>query len=314
MCQYFHAPDVSFEQLHQAAEDVVRREAHADMLVCYGLSLCHFVFSLLPDIPRLQFLGMNPLQSAPKSLAGMLLLDLARRAQQRELIFCTSDVTWALLEYHVGPAASYVDSVTLFRDQLLDWALKVQWQLNRRVLLASSFLMQLSAVYLAMRTVLRQMAHIEVFEHTHDKFWVFAQQEHVDIVLSHTCAIYIPEHPYKNYFNDLYAMLLPLFVPSLDFLANIWLQLLNLDEEGVYDGWFDRTIPRVLLRQGADDDDLAPFDLSSNGLQKVRRWTASADYFHFPGVMTFNGLADLQRGSSAFCSHKRPAAMQPVMS
>ncbi|CAE7369592.1 DIP13 [Symbiodinium natans] len=295
LCEYFHEPDVSFEQLYEIADDIVRREGSADMIVCYNVPLCYMLFNLLPSIPRLQFLGMNPCHGVPASLSGAVQLDLVRRAGQGDLIFCTSEVTWALLDYHIGKVASKVLTITLFRSQLLNWAVQIPWQLSRRVLLASSFIMQSSAVYLAMRAVLRQMASFEFFEHTHNTFWSFNELEHVETVLSHCCAVYFPEHPYKNYFNDLYSMLLPLFTPSLNFLAHIWLHVSSLDTEEVYDGWFDRAIPRTRLRVGASDDGLAPFNLSSNGMQKIIKWTASADYFHFPGVIMFNGLADLQR-------------------
>eukprot|EP00439_Symbiodinium_sp_Y106_P024274 s5793_g2.t4 len=293
LCEYFHSSDVSFQQFYEVADDVVHRTGNSDMLVCYGLAFCHFMFSLSPKLPRLQFLGMNPLQSAPASLSGMLLLDLARRADQGDAIFCTSTVTWNLLAYHLGPAASQVASLTLFRATLTSDALKASWELNRKVLLASSFLMQVSAVYLAMRSALLQVSGFEFVEQTHNTPWSFATFEDVQNMLDHFCAIYFPEHPYKNYFNDMYAMLLPIFTPTLEFLAHIWQQLHDMEESGVYDGWFSRAIPRIRLRPADDDDPLPPFDLGSNGLQKVLKWTAAADYFHFPGVMTFNGLADL---------------------
>ena len=299
LCEMFHAPDdVGFEQLMEVAQDVVSKEARPDMLICYEMFMCHFFVNLLPRVPRMQFLGMNPLHGAPPNLAGVMLLDLARRAEQRELIFCTSGVTHALLEYHVGQVAANVASMTLFRAQLLEWALAAPWHVNKKVLVASSFLMQLSTVYLAMRTVMRQMPHNEFSEHRHDQFWTLSEPEHVEHMLTYSSAVYIPEHPYKNYFNDLYAMLLPLFLPTLDFLARIWLQLTSLDDDEVYDGWFDRTIPRVRIGGRADEDSLPPFDLRTDGLQKVRKWAASADYFHFPGIMTFNGMADLQRTSA----------------
>ncbi|CAE7586742.1 DIP13 [Symbiodinium sp. KB8] len=293
LCEYFHSTNVTFQQFYEVADDVAHRMGNSDLLVCYGLTFCHFMFSLLPKLPRLQFLGMNPLQSAPASLSGMLLLDLARRADQGDAIFCTSMVTWNLLAYHLGPAASQVASLTLFRATLTSDALKATWELNRKVLLASSFLMQVSAVYLAMRSALMQVSGFEFVEQTHNTPWSFASFEDVQEMLDHFCAVYFPEHPYKNYFNDMYAMLLPIFTPTLDFLAHIWQQLHDMEESGVYDGWFSRAIPRVRLRLKAEDDPLPPFDLGSNGLQKVLKWTAAADYFHFPGVMTFNGLADL---------------------
>lgn len=76
----------------------------------------------------------------------------------------------------------------------------------------------------------------------------------------------------------------------------------SLEKHGCYDGWFDRAIPRSRLTNSMPSYE--PFDLSQNGEMKVRRevslhqrvarrWIEAADYFHFPGVMTFNSIADL---------------------
>eukprot|EP00435_Cladocopium_sp_Y103_P051898 s835_g16.t1 len=82
-CEHFHNPDeVSLQTWLDIAADVARREAHASFLMCFGLALCHFWFSLVSGTPRAQLLCMNPLQGTPKHLAGLMLLDLRRRVME----------------------------------------------------------------------------------------------------------------------------------------------------------------------------------------------------------------------------------------
>merc|ERR1712187_255901 len=100
---------------------------------------------------------------------------------------------------------------------------------------------------------------------------------------------------YKNLFNDFYALGLPMFVPSLGFIAQLWpiLQHSQRPNES-YDGWFDRKIARIRLDSEARHvPEPEPFDLDVDGTAKVLHWMRLADYFHFPGVQKFVGLAQL---------------------
>ena len=164
---------------------------------------------------------------------------------------------------------------------------------------------QMSSVYLAFRTAVQQSFHsgnlYELLEHRHDVFWTLQSEGDVANFLQHAFTIYVPEHPYKNYFNDLYAMRLPIFTPSIEFLSRLWPEVKSLDTLSCYDGWFDRTVPRTRLLLSADLDVTReaklqvpePFDLSNDGFRKARTWLDSSDYFHFPGVMHFKSIPDL---------------------
>ena len=162
---------------------------------------------------------------------------------------------------------------------------------------------QLSTVYLAFRMALQLYLEsenlYEVVEHRHDVFWTLQGEADAVGFFQHAFTVYIPEHPYKNYFNDLYAMRLPIFTPSIHFLARFWPEVQSLDSAGTYDGWFDRTLPRTRLMLSGTEAEvpelLEPFDLSSDGYNKARLWLEPADYFHFPGLMHFNSIADLHR-------------------
>ena len=161
---------------------------------------------------------------------------------------------------------------------------------------------QLSTVYLAFRMALQLYLEsenlYEVVEHRHDVFWTLQGEADAVGFLQHAFTVYIPEHPYKNYFNDLYAMRLPIFTPSIHFLARFWPEVQSLDSAGTYHGWFDRTLPRTRLMLSTVTEVpelLEPFDLSSDGYNKARLWLEPADYFHFPGLMHFNSIADLHR-------------------
>ena len=165
----------------------------------------------------------------------------------------------------------------------------------------------MSSVYLAFRMAVQQSFQAgnlyEVLEHRHDVFWTLGSEGDVANFLQHAFTIYVPEHPYKNYFNDLYAMRLPIFTPSIEFLSRLWPEVKSLDTLSSYDGWFDRTIPRMRLLLSADLDAVTPeaklqelpdpFDLSNDGFRKARTWLDSSDYFHFPGVMHFRSIPDL---------------------
>lgn len=79
-CDYFHKPDdIPLKLWLDTAEDVAQRERKASLLICFGLAFCHFWFSLMGGIPRLQLLCMNPLQGTPRDFAALMLLDLRRR-------------------------------------------------------------------------------------------------------------------------------------------------------------------------------------------------------------------------------------------
>ena len=157
-------------------------------------------------------------------------------------------------------------------------------------------------MYLAFRMALQLHLELEnlyeVVEHRHDVFWTLQSEADAAGFLQHAFTVYIPEHPYKNYFNDLYAMRLPIFAPSIHFLARFWPEVQSLDSAGCYDGWFDRTLPRTRLllstrTEVTEVPEPEPFDLSSDGYNKARVWLEPADFFHFPGLMHFNSIADL---------------------
>ena len=185
--------------------------------------------------------------------------------------------------------------------QLGDVFFKPENHKDHKVLVKSSWILvrQLSTVYLAFRMALQLYLEsenlYEVVEHRHDVFWTLQSEADAVGFFQHAFTVYIPEHPYKNYFNDLYAMRLPIFTPSIHFLARFWPEVQSLDSAGCYDGWFDRTLPRTrLLSTGPEVTEVPePFDLSSDGYNKARLWLEPADYFHFPGLMHFNSLADL---------------------
>ncbi|CAJ1428397.1 unnamed protein product [Effrenium voratum] len=298
-CEHFHNhEDLTFDTLHLMALDVVARERRPSLVMCFGLAPCHFLFELMPSVPRLQLLCMNPMQDVPSGLAGLMLLALRRRALQGELIFSTNPVTTALLAYHAGAeVAARVPVTTLFRQKLMEWTADIQHSESERktVLITSSFLMQLSSIYISFRLLLQSyLQHstfFEVVEHQHNQFWTLKSPSDTWGFLQHAFTIYIPEHPYKNYFNDLYAMRLPIYTPSIDFLATMWPLLKSMESSDCYDGWFERHISRTRL--GVELDLPEPFNLSEDGFNKVRTWMEPADYFHFPAVMTFKGAADL---------------------
>ena len=153
---------------------------------------------------------------------------------------------------------------------------------------------QLSTVYLAFRMALQLYLEsenlYEVVEHRHDVFWTLQGEADAVGFLQHAFTVYIPEHPYKNYFNDLYAMRLPIFTPSIHFLARFWPEVQSLDSAGTYDGWFDRTLPRTRLMLSTVTEVpelLEPFDLSSDGYNKARLWLEPADYFSFSRLDAF---------------------------
>eukprot|EP00913_Durusdinium_trenchii_P026437 g24803.t1 len=177
-----------------AVEDVARRERDmAQLVMCFGLALCHFFFALMLGIPRIQILCMNPLQGTPSPLAPLMLLDLRRR---------------------------------VFEDRL------------------------------ATSLQLLPVASLE----------------------------------------DLYAMRLPIYLPSIDFIARFWPEVRSLDTAQCYDGWFDRRLPRTRLTEPSAESESPlpePFDLSDGGYEKVRTWLAPADYFAFPGITIFQSLAQL---------------------
>ena len=82
-CDLFHHPDeVPAGTWLDIAHDVAVRESQASFLICFGLALCHFWFSLLIGTPRVQLLCMNPLQGVPQHLAVVMLLDLRRRVME----------------------------------------------------------------------------------------------------------------------------------------------------------------------------------------------------------------------------------------
>ena len=104
-------------------------------------------------------------------------------------------------------------------------------------------------------------------EHQHNQFWTLKSPSDTWGFLQHAFTIYIPEHPYKNYFNDLYAMRLPIYTPSIDFLATMWPLLKSMESSDCYDGWFERHISRTRL--GVELDLPEPFNLSEDGFNKA---------------------------------------------
>ncbi|CAK9111889.1 13 kDa deflagellation-inducible protein [Durusdinium trenchii] len=325
-CTLWHHPDEATPKAWlTAVEDVARRERDmAQLVMCFGLALCPGLRFDVLGIPRIQILCMNPLQGTPSPLAPLMLLDLRRRVfedRDNDQIFVTNGVTRALLGYHAGAdVAARVAVTTFFRKRLMDWSRAVPFGGASRsgvlddltVLLSSSFILQVhsdastvSSVYLAFRLALQELLNalgFEMAEHRQDVFWTLQSSGDVAAL-----TVYIPEHPYKNYFNDarrkyyswrndLYAMRLPIYLPSIDFIARFWPEVRSLDTAQCYDGWFDRRLPRTRLTEPSAESESPlpePFDLSDGGYEKVRTWLAPADYFAFPGITIFQSLAQL---------------------
>ncbi|CAE8611614.1 unnamed protein product, partial [Polarella glacialis] len=272
-CDMFHNPDTTFSDIYGLAADVVRKEPNPSAVLCFGVTICNVLFDLLnSNVLTLQLLCMNPLQGVPASLAGLALVRLKRRLADGEPIFATNQVTLGLLEYHMGQKVA-IPTLTFFRSRLCEMGSTAQWPVvnGPKIYLASSFLMQSSQMYWAFKRGIEEL--LPAWPLTEGYGWHLNSDEGVTGILEHTHSVYLPEHPYKNYFNDLYSLLVPMLLPSAPFLARIWVLLKpqdsDADDDQPYEGWFDSTIPRTRLNAQYRSDVPEPFDLRSDGEAKV---------------------------------------------
>lgn len=321
-CEWFHkAPHqdaaMMVGEVDAVARDIVEREPRLTAVVCMGLLLCHYVVARLQaHVPRFQLFCMNPLQGSPPAKAAHFLQALERRRASGEPIFTTNAVTSALLAYHLGlsaPAGAAASlgtpastvpppALTFFSRDVYQLAKRAPWSSNvGQLLFARNFLLLHDPTCVAFGEALQQ-----TWPHGLKQLatrWDFSDQSQVTELLKHRAVVYIPEHPYKNVFNDFYSAGLPVLVPDIRFLARLWPTLRHTDRQATYDGWFERSIARTRLRgvgradvQG--EDSLEPFDLDVNGAAKVQHWLRLADFYHFPGVLLFGGLAELLQRAS----------------
>ncbi|CAE8634005.1 unnamed protein product, partial [Polarella glacialis] len=250
-CNWFHgAPDQELggleSEIRSAASAIAAREPHLSGVTCLGLLFCHFLFEALPaSVLRLQFLCMNPLQGSHPALAERLLRSMAARAQTERTVFTTNAVTSALLAYHLGlpEAASPAPAMGLLPMALHKIAQAASWRADSpAVLLARNFLMLHNAEAVAFDSSLRAVWPGEVNDQP--TTWDMEDTEHVAWLLQHRAVVYLPEHFYKNVFNDFYAAGMPIFLPSLPLLGWLWPRLRQAERDATYDGWLDRRIPR----------------------------------------------------------------------
>eukprot|EP00928_Gymnodinium_smaydae_P009670 TRINITY_DN13619_c0_g4_i1.p1 TRINITY_DN13619_c0_g4~~TRINITY_DN13619_c0_g4_i1.p1 ORF type:complete len:603 (+),score=93.11 TRINITY_DN13619_c0_g4_i1:59-1867(+) len=306
-CDWFHGAAVDGEELRAAARELGEQRPRPSVIVCLGVLFCHFLFEAgWVGAPRLQLLCMSPLKGVPMALAPTLLRGLAERASAGEAIYSTNVVTAALLAYHLGGdgephsqtnvRAVAAPALPLLPRSVHFLGLQAAWSVDgKEVLLAQSFLYRHSHLLRAFIAALRRSWPHGVREQSGT--WDYNDASQVADVLRHRAAVYVPEVPYKNLFNEFYAMRLPLFVPSLRFLARLWPRVRGVDDDSraTYDGWFDRNLPHVRLGAPSRSSTPAPepFDLDADGEAKVLHWARFADYYHFPGVLTFAGVAEL---------------------
>ncbi|CAE8707033.1 unnamed protein product, partial [Polarella glacialis] len=209
-CNWFHgAPDQELggleSEIRSAASAIAAREPHLSGVTCLGLLFCHFLFEALPaSVLRLQFLCMNPLQGSHPALAERLLRSMAARAQTERTVFTTNAVPSALLAYHLGlpEAASPAPAMGLLPMALHKIAQAASWRADSpAVLLARNFLMLHNAA-VAFDSSLRAVWPGEVNDQP--TTWDMEDTEHVAWLLQHRAVVYLPEHFYKNVFNDFY--------------------------------------------------------------------------------------------------------------
>lgn len=204
-------------------------------------------------------------------------------------------MTAALVDYHLGGNAHAVaPALTLFPYELFQRSLGLPYSNLSGTVLFGNYpsIFSYSAPVWAFLKVLRRVTDLEVVKRTPN--WDYGSQAELASELAHLAVVYIPDTPYKNSFNDFYAMGLPMFVPAPGFLAKFWPRLQVVETFKTYDGWFDRGLPRFRLQHAIGRSTVPePFDLGVEGEAKVRHWVRLADYYRFPGVFIFDGGAHL---------------------
>eukprot|EP00928_Gymnodinium_smaydae_P065274 TRINITY_DN48440_c0_g1_i1.p1 TRINITY_DN48440_c0_g1~~TRINITY_DN48440_c0_g1_i1.p1 ORF type:complete len:645 (-),score=131.08 TRINITY_DN48440_c0_g1_i1:61-1875(-) len=360
-CDWFHGdPDAATGAL-AASRDILARlrpKGRPTVVVCLFALLCHFLVQAVPaHVVVLQLLCMNPVQGVPEALAETVLETLRRFALEaprggeggsetegessnngpspRLHLFATNAVTAALAGYH---AAMRVPVLTLFSHDIhVNGVAAAPFAATARseLLLAGSFLLRHHPIAWAFAAALRSLWPHGVVEH--QARWDYAGDvAAVREVLQYEAVVYIPEHPYKNFFNDLYAILTPLYLPSLAFLARFWINLQHPENYTTYDGWFDRRLARVRIgsapscaacasasapgagsggstggsERACEPPEPEPFDLDIDGEAKALYWGRLADYYHFPGVRLFAGAAALVAELSTPSTERTEARMR----
>lgn len=299
MCGWFHSlSDVAEAEVHDASLEVAAlvRQREVGGVVCLMTGMCHFLFSFLPaEVVRMQLLGMSPLSDVPQMFAIDVLRDLRARVKRGD-VFSTNAVTTELVAYHLGRSVPAVGALTFFSRCMFRRAWSTEWsgRASMRLLIGNLAMVVIhSHLVLKFLTAVKTMIPMDQIQH-----WTgydYSNGTDVARLLGFRSCLYLPEHPHKNHFADIYSAGLPIFTPNLVFLARLWASLRQADEsEDVYDGWFDRRLSRHRLEPDSKDDSTpAPFDLRTAAVEKIEYWTRLSDYFHFPGTVLFASAADL---------------------